>query len=130
MEVTWKLRPGIKWQDGSPLTSDDLLFSWEVDKDLTTGIAPQSIARFVSSVATPDPLTAVFSWSATSQLGGIAGVREFDILPRHVLGSVERTSMADNPFFTDPSVFVGSGPYRPVSWERGRMCGDGFGHRL
>jgi peptide/nickel transport system substrate-binding protein len=121
MEVTWKLRPGIKWQDGSPLTSDDLLFSWELDKDLTTGIAPQSIARFVSSVATPDPLTAVFSWSATSQLGGIAGVREFDILPRHVLGSLERTSMVDNPFFTDPSVFVGSGPYRPVSWERGRM---------
>src|SRR5437762_2773446 len=24
MEVTWKLRPGIKWQDGTDLTSDDL----------------------------------------------------------------------------------------------------------
>ena len=121
MEVTWKLKPGIKWQDGSPLTSDDLLFSWEVDKDLTTGIASQSIARFVSSATAPDPLTAVFNWSTPSQLGGVAGVREFDILPKHVLEGLERKGMADNPFFTDPSVFVGSGPYRPVSWERGRM---------
>src|SRR5437016_13849515 len=27
MEVTWKLRPGIKWQDGVELTADDLRFS-------------------------------------------------------------------------------------------------------
>lgn len=120
MVVTWKLRPGIKWQDGTALTSDDLRFSWEVGKDLTTGVASQSIARFVESVETPDPLTAVFNWGTSSSLGGVAGVRELDVLPRHVLEAAERLNLADNPYFTDPSMFVGSGPYRPTAWERGR----------
>src|SRR5207247_505456 len=102
MEVTWKLRPGIKWHDGAALTSDDLRFSWEIGKDLTTGVASQSVARYVEAVATPDPLTAIFTWSTASSLGGLGGVRELDLLPRHVLESAERVGLADNPFFSDP----------------------------
>src|SRR5438094_2768671 len=33
METTWKLRPGVKWQDGAPFTSADLLFTWQVNRD-------------------------------------------------------------------------------------------------
>src|SRR5207245_10096346 len=108
------------WQDGADLTSDDLRFSWEVSKDSTTAVAPQSVARFVDAVATPDPYTAVFTWVQASQLGAQAGVREFDVLPRHVLEGAERAGFADNPYFTEPGVFVGSGPFRPVAWDRGR----------
>src|SRR4051794_27685852 len=78
MEVTWELRPGIKWQDGTDLTSDDLAYSWDVQHDPTTQIGNASIARLVSEVRTPDPLTAVFVWPLASQLGNLAGVREFD----------------------------------------------------
>ncbi|HZT05467.1 MAG TPA: peptide ABC transporter substrate-binding protein [Chloroflexota bacterium] len=119
MEVTWKLRHGITWQDGAELTSDDLKFSWEVSKDPTTTLAPQGIARYVESVETPDPYTATFIWGQVSQLGIQAGVREFDVLPRHVLGDVERAGFSDNAYFTDPGVFVGSGPFRAVAWDRG-----------
>jgi len=119
MEVTWRLRRGVKWHDGTELTSEDLKFSWEVSKDPTTAVAPQSVARFVEAVATPDPYTAVFTWAQASQLGAQAGVREFDVLPRHVLQGAERAGLLDNPYFSDPGVFVGSGPYRPVAWEHG-----------
>jgi peptide/nickel transport system substrate-binding protein len=119
MEVTWRLRPGIKWHDGTELTSADLRFSWEIGKDLTTGVATQSVARYIEAVDTPNPLTAVFTWSTTSQLGGLAGVRELDLLPAHVLASAERAGLSDSPYFSDPLAFVGSGPYRPLSWERG-----------
>lgn len=27
--VTWKLKPGVKWHDGKPLTADDLVFNWQ-----------------------------------------------------------------------------------------------------
>src|ERR1044071_6691162 len=27
MDTTWKLRPNVKWQDGQPFTTDDLLFT-------------------------------------------------------------------------------------------------------
>src|SRR5437667_11540733 len=33
MDITWKLRPNVKWHDGAPFTSDDLLFSFTVYKD-------------------------------------------------------------------------------------------------
>jgi ABC-type transport system substrate-binding protein len=30
LEVEFRLRPGLTWQDGQPLTADDLAFSWEL----------------------------------------------------------------------------------------------------
>jgi peptide/nickel transport system substrate-binding protein len=120
MEVTWKLRPGIKWQDGTDLTSDDLVYSWDVQHDPITQIGNASIARLVSEVRTPDSLTAVFVWPQASQLGNLAGVREFDVLPRHLLASVDHPALIDHPYFQDPSVFVGAGPYRPTAWDHGR----------
>ena len=37
MTVTWKLRDGLKWSDGQPLTCDDFKYAWEwvLDKDNT-----------------------------------------------------------------------------------------------
>src|SRR5437879_9468372 len=36
MEVTWKLRPGIHWQDGEEVTAEDLQFSWDIGRDRST----------------------------------------------------------------------------------------------
>ena len=33
MEMTWKLRQGVKWHDGQELTSADVKFSWEAARD-------------------------------------------------------------------------------------------------
>lgn len=33
MEVEFQLRPGLRWQDGQPLTADDLVFSWNMVMD-------------------------------------------------------------------------------------------------
>lgn len=30
LEVTWELRPGLKWSDGQPLTSADIKYTWEI----------------------------------------------------------------------------------------------------
>lgn len=30
LDVTWELRPGLKWSDGSALTSADVRFTWEI----------------------------------------------------------------------------------------------------
>src|SRR5207245_9147881 len=31
--VIWKLKPGVKWHDGKPVTADDLVFNWEYSTD-------------------------------------------------------------------------------------------------
>ena len=33
METTWKLRPGIRWQDGQPFSVDDILFAYALHSD-------------------------------------------------------------------------------------------------
>ncbi len=35
MTVTWKLRDGLKWSDGEPLTCDDFKYAWEWVMDPT-----------------------------------------------------------------------------------------------
>ena len=51
MTVTWKLRSGLKWSDGEPLTCDDFKFAqeWVVDKD-NTGIGTLTSYQAISSV--------------------------------------------------------------------------------
>ena len=121
MEVTWKLRPGVKWQDGKDLTSDDVRFSWEVASDPLTLVGAPTIARFVDRVDTPNAQTFVMHWKETNQLGGELGERQFDVFPRHVLEESYRADPAgfsNHPYLTNPDAFVGSGAYRPLEWER------------
>lgn len=33
METSWRLKPGLLWQDGAPFTAEDLLFSAQVNRD-------------------------------------------------------------------------------------------------
>ena len=33
METTWKLKPGLKWHDGTAFTSEDFVFAYRVFKD-------------------------------------------------------------------------------------------------
>ncbi len=43
MDVTWRLRKDIVWQDGEPVTADDVLFTWEAIKNPETGSWIQGI---------------------------------------------------------------------------------------
>src|SRR6267143_4026529 len=59
MDVTWKLRPGVTWQDGKPLTSADVKFT--ADAINGPNYNPESTDGFdrIGSVDTPDALTAI-----------------------------------------------------------------------
>jgi peptide/nickel transport system substrate-binding protein len=37
MSVTWKMRNDVQWQDGKPVTADDVLFTWEAIANPDTG---------------------------------------------------------------------------------------------
>ncbi|MCJ2057749.1 ABC transporter substrate-binding protein, partial [Methylobacterium sp. J-048] len=34
--VVWKIKPGVTWHDGKPLTADDLVFTWAYARDPAT----------------------------------------------------------------------------------------------
>jgi len=59
MSITWKLKEGLKWSDGSPLTSEDVKFTWEYCTAEGGGCAQSEKFNDVVAVETPDELTIV-----------------------------------------------------------------------
>ena len=112
MDVIWKLRPGVTWHDGTPHSSADVKFT--VDAINKGDWKPESVDGFdrISSVDTPDSLTAVVHYKevyAPYQLHFVRGT-----LPRHVLAGRDINSA--NDYNRAP---LGTGPYRVKEWKTG-----------
>jgi peptide/nickel transport system substrate-binding protein len=60
--ITWKLKEGLKWSDGTPVTSEDVKFSWEYCTAEGGGCAQSEKYIDVTSVDTPDRLTVVVNF--------------------------------------------------------------------
>ncbi|MEL6684358.1 MAG: peptide ABC transporter substrate-binding protein [Pseudomonadota bacterium] len=61
--ITWKIKDGITWSDGTPFTSADVKFTYEYCTDPESGCAQLTKFDGVSSVDTPDDLTVVVNFS-------------------------------------------------------------------
>ena len=117
MELTWRVHPNVKWHDGTPFTTNDLLFTFEVfkDPDIASTIAQRAL---VESATAPDPTMFVVRWS---KLYANADQAEgLQPLPRHLVEDLYR---ADREAFVRSPVlgteFVGLGPYKLVTWQPG-----------
>ncbi|HYV98729.1 MAG TPA: peptide ABC transporter substrate-binding protein [Gemmatimonadaceae bacterium] len=112
MDVTWKLRPGVKWHDGVPHTSADVKFT--ADAILKGDWKPESVDGFdrISSVETPDSLTAVVHYKEIYAPYALQFVR--GTLPKHVLEG--RDIDRANDYNRSP---LGTGPYRVAEWKTG-----------
>ncbi|MBN4047646.1 peptide ABC transporter substrate-binding protein [Acidimicrobiaceae bacterium AH-315-P05] len=54
MSITYTLIPGVLWSDGTPLTADDVVFSWEYCTDELTGCSSSGFVSVVDVVADDD----------------------------------------------------------------------------
>ena len=54
MSITWKLKEGLKWSDGSDMTAQDVVFSWSYCVDEDTGCTSKSSFDGVASVQAVD----------------------------------------------------------------------------
>ncbi|PZO64955.1 MAG: peptide ABC transporter [Paracoccus denitrificans] len=55
--ITWKLKDGVKWSDGTPLTADDVKFTADYCMSETGGCAQAAKFEGIKSVEVVDPLT-------------------------------------------------------------------------
>jgi peptide/nickel transport system substrate-binding protein len=61
-QITWKLKPGLLWSDGTPVTSADAKFTWEYCTHPEGGCAQASRYVGIKSIDTPDELTIVITF--------------------------------------------------------------------
>jgi peptide/nickel transport system substrate-binding protein len=112
----WKfrLRPGVRWQDGRKLTADDVVFTFTyiIDNDLKGALELQD----VDEVDAPDDLTVKLycSRAKADMLGALASVY---ILPKHVWKDVSAEKAATT--FVNKRPIVGSGPFQTVKFQLG-----------
>lgn len=110
--ITFKLKPDLKWADGRPLTSEDVLFTWKLVTDEKTRTPYGADFKLVIKAETPDLQTfrVTYQQPYAPALDTWAGLH---ILPRHVLEDqdINTTAFARKP--------VGSHYYKLGSWQNG-----------
>jgi peptide/nickel transport system substrate-binding protein len=61
-QITWTLQEGLLWSDGSPVTADDVVFTWEYCADEATGCASSGFEG-VENVEAVDDLTVTVTFA-------------------------------------------------------------------
>jgi peptide/nickel transport system substrate-binding protein len=60
--VTWKIKPGLKWSDGSDFTIDDIIFTWRYCVDEATGCTNKTSFDSIASIEPIDATTFKITW--------------------------------------------------------------------
>ena len=110
--ITFTLKPNLKWADGKPLTSADVLWTWQSVTDEKTGSPYASDFQLVKKAEAPDALTfsVTYAQAYAPALDSWAGLQ---VLPKHLLEGkdLHTTAFARNP--------VGSSYYKLDKWTHG-----------
>jgi peptide/nickel transport system substrate-binding protein len=127
---TFVLRDGLEWQNGDPVTSADVKFSYDLYANPAAGSA--HVATFASVVGaqdvidgnaeevagftTPDDQTFVIELTEGNVgfLSTLVGPQPFPILPEYLLGDVPPEELPEHEFWDNPT--EGLGPYRFVRY--------------
>lgn len=121
MEMTWTIRPGAQWHDGTPFTAHDAVFTAQLARDRAL---PNLLARELESldrVEAPDERTIVARWDRPFLNADRLFTNEIaPLVARHRLEQAyadNKDSLLLHPYWSDE--YVGTGPYRVRELARG-----------
>jgi peptide/nickel transport system substrate-binding protein len=110
-QYLFTIRDGVKWQDGKPLTAEDVKFTFEYASKhpmVSSSIGSQDFEK-VEVVGDRQVLITVSKPGASL----LYNLGRTSIIPKHIWENV------DNPKeFTAPEALIGSGPYRLTDYSK------------
>jgi peptide/nickel transport system substrate-binding protein len=114
--VTWKIKPGVKWHDGKPLTADDFVFTWAYASDPAT--AAVSVNTYADmTVEKVDDLTIRILFKNPTPFWANAFVGAYGcVIPKHLFADYKGSKSREAPNNLSP---VGTGPYKFVEFKPG-----------
>ena len=115
LSITWKLKKGLKWSDGSDMTAEDVVFTWRYCRDEATGCTAEDVFAGLSAVEALDDRTVritfdeprPYPYDAFVSAGSpvISAAQFADCIGAAALDCVEQNTLP-----------LGTGPYRIVSF--------------
>lgn len=110
--ITFKLKPDLQWADGEPLTSADILFTWQLITDENTHSPYASDYQLVTKAEAPDARTFIVHYSQPFA-PALESWASLQVLPKHKLAGqdIRTTSFAQKP--------LGSHYYQLKEWRHG-----------
>ena len=114
--ITWKLKEGLKWSDGSDVSAEDVVFTWRYCVNEETGCTSESSFDGIASVEALDSLSVKITFEAPTPYPYQAFVGAgAPIISRaqfaDCIGAAATTCEAQN---TAP---LGTGPYRIIDFK-------------
>ncbi len=120
--LTYMIQEGATWGDGTPVTTDDVLFTYEVGKHPESGVSNAELYRRITSIDVVDDKT--FTLHVDRVTFDYNGINDFEVLPAHL----ERPIFEEDPVnyrnrtsyetdFTNPALHFG--PYKATEVSSG-----------
>jgi peptide/nickel transport system substrate-binding protein len=112
LTVTYHLKEGLLWSDGTPVTCDDAVFTWEVATAPDSGAITTTGYNQMESVACGEDDRTIIVQYASYYAPFMTMF--YELLPRHATG--EPAAMVDWEYNWNP---LGTGPFVLEEWIRG-----------
>lgn len=114
--LTYHLVHNARWQDGVPLTADDVVFTFTAIMNPSNNVPTRIGYDRIAAIEEPDPFTVRIRLRTpyAPALYLFKNLSQGAIMPKHLLARTVDVNTV--PFNTSP---VGSGPYRLTGWAHG-----------
>ncbi len=114
--LTYVLQEGLTWDDGTPLTTADVVFTQELIADPAVASNWHGDAKQIERIEVHDERSLTFHFVHAGNPIILQGATMRGIVPQHVLESADRASMRGHPYSKAPSA---SGPWKVGAWSPG-----------
>ncbi|MFQ5974383.1 MAG: peptide ABC transporter substrate-binding protein, partial [Alphaproteobacteria bacterium] len=123
LAADYTIQADAVWGDGTPITTEDVLFTWEVGRTEEAGLGNQEMYRRIDRIEVHDDHRFTIHWDRREC--GFEGINDFEVLPAHL----EREAFSEPREYgqrtlyetdtTNPGLYFG--PYRISRVELGAL---------
>lgn len=119
----YTIRPDAVWGDGTPITTDDVMFTWEIGRTDGAGVVSTELYKQMERIEVHDDKRFTVHWDRRAC--DFEGINDFEVVPAHL----ERAAFAEPREYkrrtlyetdtTNPGLYYG--PYRITRVEPGAI---------
>jgi peptide/nickel transport system substrate-binding protein len=121
MQLTWHLKAGWKWHDGTPVTAEDFVFTHRAIMNDKVPVISRDFEKHVENVYAPSSDTLIVTYKDHYAYAN-KDIIQWGPWPRHLLEKSYHSNpggLDKLPMGNDPKATITHGPYQIVSWQKG-----------